>query len=66
MGGRGPCDAARGRDVTPLTREQAPANLLRLPWRGRVDSVASSIWTPVVCWSVVVLELLAWAADADW
>ena len=62
MGGRGPRDASRGRGVTPLSREQHPPNSARLPWRARVDSIAASIWTPVVCWSVVVLELLAWAA----
>src|SRR4051812_9872677 len=62
MGGCGPRDAARGRGVTPLHREQDSANSARLTWRARVDSVASSIWTPVVCWFLVVLELLAWAA----
>src|SRR4051812_24540064 len=61
MGRRGPwAGGNRGRDRG--IGEQQPANAARSSWRRRTDSFGRSMWGPILCWSVVLLEIGAWAA----
>ena len=42
--------------------EKHPTTPARSGWQGRAESFVRSIWGPIVCWSVLFLEIVAWAA----